>query len=339
MAAFQKRGDKWRALVRKKGHPPQSKTFATKGMAQRWAREVERDIDLGIFKDPHRLADMTVADLVARYRAETKRIGRSKDACLGMIDRELGSVVLPELTKARILTYAKLRSEQHGAGPATLAQDIIYLRGLLDTARAHWDLPVDVAAVTDARAILASKGLVGRSKERDRRPEPEELEALQAYWERPTNQRRGAPMWDIARFAIASSMRLSEITRIRWDDLNQEDRTILIRKRKHPTKKASNDQVVPLLGDAFGIVMAQPRGNDRIFPYNAKSVSTNFTRAALRCRIEDLHFHDFRHEGISRLFEAGYQIQEVALVSGHRDWAQLKRYTQIKAKDLHREQA
>jgi site-specific recombinase XerD len=49
-----------------------------------------------------------------------------------------------------------------------------------------------------------------------------------------------------------------------------------------------------------------------------------------------LHFHDLRHEGVSRLFEAGYQIQEVAIVSGHKDWAQLKRYTQLKAKDLHR---
>jgi hypothetical protein len=39
---------------------------------------------------------------------------------------------------------------------------------------------------------------------------------------------------------------------------------------------------------------------------------------------------------VSRLSEQGYQIQEVALVSGHRDWKMLARYTQIKAKDLHR---
>ncbi len=336
MATFQKRGGKWRALVRKKGHPTQTKTFSTKGIAQRWAREIERDIDLGIFQDPRQFADITLSDLVTRYRDETKEIGRTKDACLGMLDRELGAVRVSELTKARILTYAKRRTEKHRAGPATLAQDFIYLRGLLDTARAHWDIPTDVLAVTDARAILARQGLIGKSRERDRRPDQDELEALHAYWDRTTINRRAAPMWDITRFLIASCMRLSEVMRIRWDDLNEADRTILIRSRKHPSKKLGNDQTVPLLGDAFKIAMAQPRGNDRIFPYNPRSISSNFTRAVLRCRVDDLHLHDLRHEGISRLFEAGYQIHEVALVSGHRDWKQLKRYTQIRAKDLHR---
>jgi integrase len=60
-----------------------------------------------------------------------------------------------------------------------------------------------------------------------------------------------------------------------------------------------------------------------------------------RCRmyahgIDNLKFHDLRHGGVSRLFEQGYSIEQVALVSGHRDWKMLARYTQIKAKDLHR---
>ena len=51
--------------------------------------------------------------------------------------------------------------------------------------------------------------------------------------------------------------------------------------------------------------------------------------------IPDLHFHDLRHEGVSRMFEAGYAIQQVAVVSGHKSWNQLKRYTQIKPESLH----
>ena len=43
--------------------------------------------------------------------------------------------------------------------------------------------------------------------------------------------------------------------------------------------------------------------------------------------IPNLRFHDFRHEFISRAFDAGWQIQEVAEITGHMQWETLKRYT------------
>lgn len=75
--------------------------------------------------------------------------------------------------------------------------------------------------------------------------------------------------------------------------------------------------------------------NDRIFPYAHKSAGTAFTRAVGDLKIEDLHFHDLRHEGTSRLFEAGFSIQQVALVTGHKDWKMLRRYTHLKPEALH----
>lgn len=47
MATFQKRQGAWRAIVRKKGYPSQSKTFTTKAWAQKWARQVEDLIEAG----------------------------------------------------------------------------------------------------------------------------------------------------------------------------------------------------------------------------------------------------------------------------------------------------
>ena len=88
--------------------------------------------------------------------------------------------------------------------------------------------------------------------------------------------------------------------------------------------------------DAFEIVQRQPKTSELIFPWNFDTVSSVFPRACSALEIVDLHFHDLHHKGVSRMFEAGYQIQEVAIVSGHKDWAMLKRYTQLKAKDLHR---
>ena len=90
------------------------------------------------------------------------------------------------------------------------------------------------------------------------------------------------------------------------------------------------------MGESQSIIEAQARIDDRVFPYGSESVSNGFRRICRHLEIEDLHFHDLRHEGISRLFERGYQIQEVAMVSGHRDWGSLRRYVNLKAGDLAR---
>jgi hypothetical protein len=160
MATFQERSDKWRAIVRKKGHEPQTKTFQTKGMAQRWAREVERDMEGHEFNDPRQLDRFTLGDLIDRYAAEMPEAGRTKAGCHAMLKRELGSVALSDLNKPRIVAYAHHRAKDHGAGPATMAQDLIYLRGILETARAHWDIPVRIDDAVDARLVLRREGLV-----------------------------------------------------------------------------------------------------------------------------------------------------------------------------------
>lgn len=143
-------------------------------------------------------------------------------------------------------------------------------------------------------------------------------------------------MEPIILFAIETAMRLGEICGLRWEDVNHQDKTIIIRNRKHPTLKQGNDQEVPLLGTAYEIIQRMPKTDDLIFPFRADTISSIFPRACQELKIEDLRFHDLRHEGVSRLFEKGYAIEQVALVSGHRDWKMLARYTQIKAKDLHR---
>jgi integrase len=163
-------------------------------------------------------------------------------------------------------------------------------------------------------------------------------------------------MWHIVSFAIATAMRLSEIMRIRLGGRDWEDRTLLIRDRKHPNQKKGNNQLIPLLegcstlcdgaAECVGYnpkAERKPRGtgkntmpSGRVFPYPPHSISVMFRQTCAELKIVDLHFHDLRHEGVSRLFEAGYTIEQVALVSGHKDWKQLRRYTNIKATSLHR---
>jgi integrase len=93
-----------------------------------------------------------------------------------------------------------------------------------------------------------------------------------------------------------------------------------------------------MLGEAWEILQRQPRVDDepRIFPVHEQTLSKYFKAACDACGVPDLHFHDLRHEGTSRLFEEGYQIQQVALVTGHKDWRHLRRYTNLKPEDLHK---
>jgi integrase len=200
---------------------------------------------------------------------------------------------------------------------------------------------LSMEAVVLARIALARLGLVGKGEERDRRPTQGELDRLVAAFE--ANPRQQIPLGRIVRFAVATAMRQEEICRIEWADFEPENKMLLVWDRKDPRRKSGNNQRIPLLDvcgyDACAIVNEQRsysgKNSGRIFPYNGRSVGTAFRRQCQELKILDLHFHDLRHEGTSRLFEAGFSIEHVALVTGHKDWKMLRRYTHLKPEGLH----
>lgn len=106
--------------------------------------------------------------------------------------------------------------------------------------------------------------------------------------------------------------------------------------RKDPRKKIGNDPWVPLLPAAWALTQRQPTGDEHNFPIEAGTLSKYFSEACRALPIPDLHLHDMRHEGTRRRFEPGYEIAQVALVTGHKKWDNLKRYTQLKPERLHR---
>lgn len=337
MASIRKREGSWVAEVRRVGHKSVSRSFPTKSLASEWARKIESEMDASQYQDNRRLNSITFGDLIDRYTREigaVRPFGKNKAAVLKSLRGALGAVPMSDLDADRLNKYVDER-RAGGAGGVTVGIDLTYIGGILKTASAIWKIPVDQTAVSDARARLAHLGVSTKSRERTRRPTPDEIERLCAHFVAKGSRQR-IPMADVIRFAIATAMRLGEIINLKWVDLNEPDRTIIIRDRKHPTEKAGNDQEVPLLGEAFEIVKRQKEVGPRIFPVTEGTVSTIFPRACRALAIEDLKFHDLRHEGVSRLFEQGYSIEQVALVSGHRDWKMLARYTQIRAKDLHR---
>ncbi|WP_395066107.1 site-specific integrase [Paraburkholderia silvatlantica] len=265
---------------------------------------------------------------VAESEARQPAIGRSTMGALVNLKRHLGDRNAARLTADAVVNFARERAAE-GAGPVTVALDVSTLGTVFKMARNILHLPV-TNPVPDARARLNDAELVGKSNERDRRPSDVELKRIKGWFAAKSRQR--IPMADIIDFAVASAMRASEITGLQWDDFDEKNSTIIIRDRKDPKKKIGNNQVVPLLPDAMAVIKRQKRveGEPRIFPYNHRSFSSIFPRACTALKIVDLRFHDLRHEGISRLFDIGMQIAQVALISGHKDWKQLARYTQVK---------
>ena len=334
----------WRVQVRRKGRSV-SETFVRYDDAKKWGVDAERQIDRGETPTLSKVGKLqTFGDLIDLHIADMTDVGkppgRSKDATLAMLKRRLGARNMVELDRERLLTFGRERAAE-GAGPMTLSIDIGMIKLILSHAAAVHGLPVRVEPVDMARIALKRLGLVGKGKERDRRPTDEEIEKLCAHFD--GNLRQIIPMSRIIKFAVATAMRQEEICRVTWSDLNTRTKMLTIRDRKDPREKRGNDQRIPLLSvsgfDALALIEEQRaiRGNedDRIFPYAHKSAGAAFTRACQDLEIEDLHFHDLRHEGTSRLFEAGFEIQQVALVTGHKDWKMLRRYTHLRPEALH----
>ncbi|KSB91672.1 integrase [Caulobacter vibrioides] len=346
MATFTKLpSGSWRAQVRRKGRYI-SETCLTREDARRWATGAECDIDRGARPKKIKIAGLkTLADLIDLHIADLgsvgKAIGRTKLDMLKLLKKDpVGKVAFADLDRLAIIAFGRRRAKG-GAGPVTVGMYIGTIKTVLIAVTALHDIETHPDQIDLARAALAHLGLVGKSNERNRRPTDEELQRLFDYFD--TMERLTIPMTRIMQFAIATAMRQEEICRVVWDDYAPRTRMLWIRNRKDPRHKDGNDQRIPLLAkagfDAVALVEAQrplrTNAELRIFPYNSKSVSAAFTRACKALGIVDLHFHDLRHEGTSRLFELGLQIQQAALVSGHKDWKMLKRYTHLRPESLH----
>lgn len=321
---------RWRALVRRAGRRPICKTHRTKAAAEAWARGIETQLDQGLEVAQEAV---TVASLIAAYRSlrdASRPIADSSTAhyTLKSLERVLGGRDARRLTTEDLVAYCQQRRDE-GAGPYTLTMDLSQLATALRyAASAKGTILPD--SVGQARPLLKHLGLIGGGGRRERRPSRDEMDRVVEY----LGVHRGAVYADAVRFAAASAMRAGEICRLKWADVDRERKLVLIRDRKDPRNKIGNDELVPLLGEAWAVVNEQPAG-DRIFPIEAPTLSKYFTEACRELAIPDLHLHDLRHEGTSRMFESGLDIPEVALVTGHKKWDSLRRYTQLKPESLH----
>lgn len=336
MATFQKRGKAWRAIVRRKGFADASRSFPTLGMAKTWAERLERDQAQRIASGKTDADYMTVKACIEWYThpdRENEPWGRSKEADLNrLLSYDIADRIAGDLKAADYIRHIEGRRKL-GAGPATAGNDLVWLRQVLRAARTGAGVPADLQALDDAAEDLRRRRIIAKPNQRNRRLAPEEEKALMGYFAR-RDERSELPMCDIVQFALATARRQEEITRLLWRDLREKEGTAFLNDVKHPRKKIGNRREFRMLDAGWKIVNRQPKVETRVFPYNPKSAGSAFANACKLLGIEDLHFHDLRHEATSRLFEKGYSIQEVAQFTLHESWATLKRYTHLHPGDV-----
>lgn len=357
MASIYRIPSGWRAQVRITGKPSTSKVFPTKSEAVKWGREQESPglTDLGKSKSPH-----TVKSMIQVYRDYMPGLPKARESVLRVLEHYMGDLRLAEITTATLVSHSRKRLSEPSPGGArygmkggvagyTALKDLLTLRVVLTHAGALQNSrDAHAAADVIAKAIptLRHAKLVAASKERDRRPTEDELRRLRAYYAPRTRTR--VPVWDIILFAICTTMRRSEIVSVTWEDYDEAAQTLVVRDRKDPVDENRTDSVIPLLEgpvvyqgevirprDILARQRARALGTGRIFPYVDDAVTMAFIRGVEALGIHDLHFHDLRHDGISRLFEYGLDIPRVSVISGHKTWANLQRYTHIKVSNIH----
>jgi len=262
--------------------------------------------------DPAALRGITLGQLVARYRDTVSPRKRTHEAERLVLNTFLRHPIcrrpVSDITPAHFATYRDERLKC--VKPASVKRDLAPIRNLYEIARTEWDLPI--------RENPLSKLKFGDSDQRrERRLRSGELEALTEA-AKVTRNRLILP---IVTLALETAMRRGEMLAVRKQHVNLDKRTLLI-----PESKNGRARTIPLSIPATE-VLNRHLCEGRLFPLSANAFRLAWERLTKRARIADLHFHDLRHEAISRLFEKGLSVPEVALISGHRDLRMLLRYT------------
>ena len=309
----------------------ENETFDRRQAAAAWLKRRETELSEPGAIERAKVPDASLAAAIDRYSAETRKvIGKTKAQVLASIKQyEIADMDCGEVRSEHIVSFA---SELLAGGrqPSTVGNYISHLAAIFAIARPAWGYRLDETQMKDAQAVLRKMGIIGKSHSRDRRPTLAELDLLMNHFvDRSKRDPNAALMHRVIAFAIFSTRRQEEITRQQMADVDIEHSRLLVRDMKHPGEKVGNDCWCELPNEALQIIKAMNQ-KDRIFPYKTDTISSAFTRACQILGVEDLHFHDLRHDGISRLFEMGKTIPQAASVSGHKSWQSLQRYTHLK---------
>ena len=310
MATISKHYGKWQAQIRIKDYPNQTKSFLLKKDAELWARQTEISLqkdELGIKLKSY----PTFIEIINRYLEEVSSLKRgyvNERHHLSSILKEK-FIYLP-LNKITPLYFAQYRDKRlQEVKSSTLLREFNILSHIFTVCMTEWDYEIN----NPLKKIKKPKA----NNRRERRLTEYEYNFL-VKGNYPQQSLRY-----LIEFAVETGMRRGEILNIKQEQV--KGHTLLI-----PQTKNGHPRTIPLTKRALYIL----NNTELPFPYTPNALKLAWNRLKNKGGIKDLHFHDLRHEAISRFFEKGLSIPEVALISGHKDVRMVFRYTHLKAEDI-----
>lgn len=352
MATYQRtKQGKWRALVRRKGYPVQTKTFRTKAEAEAWAALNESEMARGVWLDRSEAESTSLGELLDRYEREivpTKR-GQVQERSVLAAWRET-DLALRMVASVRAGDVAMLRDQWLQIyEPATVLRRLQVLSHVINVARREWGMESVANPIEQVRKPAPNNARSRRLVQLQSGPRKKggagELDRIIA-----ATDSRLLPA--IVRLAVETAMRRSELVGLCWEHVDLKRRVAHLPK----TKNGSARDVPLSLAAVAELDTLRPRSANgelrgRVFAIREDAVTRAFERAVGRARqayvaecedagrepapgfLVDLRFHDLRHEAASRM-AAVYQLHELAKVTGHKDPRMLMRYYHPRAEDL-----
>jgi integrase len=331
----------------------ESKTFNSMRLAQKWLamREEEIEENPEILLGRSDVTNITLANAIEKYLEEVgNEYGRTKTYCLRLIQKfPIAQYIITKIRPADISEHVALRKGGYAKldlkpiATSTLQHELLHIRGVLSHASVMWDVNVDLAGFDKATAQLRKTRQISSSGKRDRLPTTAELKKLTEYfyrkWQKPVYS---YPMHLIMWFAIFSCRRESEITEMLLADYDEDNEVWKVRDLKNPNGSKGNHKEFNVLEPCRKMIELLQvkstrkrmlnRGYDKdlLIPLSPKTIGGEFRNACKILGIDDLRFHDLRHEGCTRLAEQGFTIPQIQQVSLHDSWGSLERYVSVK---------
>jgi integrase len=312
----------YRAQVRLRGHPPITKSFTRRTDAKAWVEATKTAIRKGDILSTE--ADRTtLGEALGRYMREVtpkKKDKKREEARIKAWQRH--SLAVRYLSKLRGSDFAEYRDARLKEGKAnnTVSLELKLISAVYKTASREWKME-------GLRNPIRNVTMPGGSNQRDRRLSADEQSRL-------LDELRNTPyMSELAELAIESAMRQGELLSLTWADIDKEKRIAHLRDTKN-----SEPRDVPLSTRALAIIEALPRAikhDSPVFPLSQDFVIRTFRAACTVAEIENLKFHDLRHEATSRICDR-LPMHEAMRITGHKTPSMLMRYYHPKAEDLAR---
>lgn len=329
MASIRKRNGKWQVQIRLAGLGPRSATHATKSKAIAWGVEEERKLLAGETqtpKDIRSLKGMTLGELATAFKEAGKVCPSNHTGYRVLMADPIADIPLTRITK-RVVDEWSTRLKAKGLKASSIAR-------YCHVPRAAWDYGLDVLELPiNGKNLFGKLRLKGSKGRRERRLYPNEYETLIHHLTvQPRHGRtviNGDSMKDIIDWAIETSMRRGELAKARLSQITPDGKFLFI-----PETKTDKKRTIPLTKKAQEIAVRRKLLGYQtlLFPYRPGTITRSFTKLTRSAKLADLHFHDLRHEGLSRLNERGLSVFDMKLVSGHTRTDSLDIYIQSELK-------